>query len=60
MSALVDEYVAHGGVCARALWGRPEPSQEGVGAVRAHSSLGQTVPLRDGASKERISRTALC
>ena len=43
MSALVDEYVAHGGggggggVRAGALWGRPEPGQEGVGAVRAHS-----------------------
>ena len=22
---------------ARALWGRPKPSSEGVGAVRAHS-----------------------
>ena len=39
MSVLVAEYDAHGGggVRARALRGRPKPSSEGVGAVRAHS-----------------------
>ena len=34
----VDEYNAHGGA-ARALGGRPQLSQEGVGAICAHSRL---------------------